>query len=235
MNSLESFAKFIPATNNSLIIASATASAILTDSELKARRFTSGLNDSLYELANEPSIGFFRIQEHVRKSIPVMIEKVAEVDQFTQKIKGHSFDLDYSHDAISRMARSDATLDSTSRLLTDSLYIARQLNIRSKINPTHDQANSPSTSKSLLSRVRKQNKTTIGLDLKAGSSPKESEKPSLNNGLTSINLNDDSKSNQLGQPPQRSQTMIIASNESILETNEPIQAKSVNSTISEEN
>ncbi len=164
-----------------------------------------------------------------------MIEKVAEVDQFTQKIKGHSFDLDYSHDAISRMARSDATLDSTSRLLTDSLYIARQLNIRSKINPTHDQANSPSTSKSLLSRVRKQNKTTIGLDLKAGSSPKESEKPSLNNGLTSINLNDDSKSNQLGQPPQRSQTMIIASNESILETNEPIQAKSVNSTISEEN
>jgi hypothetical protein len=62
MNSLESFAKFIPATNNSLIIASATASAILTDSELKARRFTSGLNDSLYELANEPSIGFFRIQ-----------------------------------------------------------------------------------------------------------------------------------------------------------------------------
>jgi hypothetical protein len=61
MNSLESFAKFIPAANNSLIIASASTS-ILTDSESKARRFTSSLNESLYDLANEPSIGFYRIQ-----------------------------------------------------------------------------------------------------------------------------------------------------------------------------
>ena len=170
-----------------------------------------------------------------------MIEKVAEVDQFKHKVKGHSFDLDYSHDAISRMARSDATLDSTSRLLTDSLYAARQLNIRSKINQTQDQAGSLFISKSLLSRVRKQNKTTIGLDLKASSSTKEGEKKSsINSALTSMNLNDDSKTNP--QPPTRSQTMIITTNESIVEsfgqTNDEADSqafKSVNTTISEEN
>jgi hypothetical protein len=63
MNSLENFAKFIPITNNvafnqTLVV----TNNILTDVEAKARKMTNSLNESLYEVANEPSLGLFRIQ-----------------------------------------------------------------------------------------------------------------------------------------------------------------------------
>jgi len=61
MNSLESFVKFIPSSNNASIVLT-NSSSILTDMEVKARKFSSGLNESMYEVSNEPSLGFYRIQ-----------------------------------------------------------------------------------------------------------------------------------------------------------------------------
>lgn len=58
MNSLESFARF-SAINTA---ASSMSSSILTDVEVRARKYTNSLNDSYYEVANEPSLGFYRIQ-----------------------------------------------------------------------------------------------------------------------------------------------------------------------------
>lgn len=58
MNSLESFAKIAPNTSTSL----SSINHILTDVEVKARRVIAGLNTSVYENSNEPSIGLYRIQ-----------------------------------------------------------------------------------------------------------------------------------------------------------------------------
>ena len=109
MNSLESFARFIPITPTSPH--GAVRSNILTDVELKARKFTNSLNDCMYEVANEPSLGFYRIQEHVRKSVPAMIEKNADLEGFQSRLKGSSFDLDYSLDAIVKMSRADTNFE----------------------------------------------------------------------------------------------------------------------------
>ena len=130
MNSLESFAKFVPAANN--VTLNPMGSVILTDMEAKARRFVNSLNDVLYETSNEPSLGFYRIQvrhnisnfcvnlnyakwyilkEHVRKSIPNLIEKKADLDNVGAQIKGTSFDLVYSIDAVSKMANAEQTLE----------------------------------------------------------------------------------------------------------------------------
>lgn len=228
MNSLESFAKFIPAANNSIIITNSPTSLILTDVESKSRRFTASLNESLYEVSNEPSIGFYRIQvgfsclklilslefnlhiqfkEHVRKSIPITIEKTNETDNFKTKLQGNSFDLDYSHDAVSRMTRADTTLDSISRLLTDSLYAARQLSIR--IKSQNLEQTSPAGS--ILSRRKKQNKTTIGLDQKADNK--------VSSILSSISINDNlstrPNANVVQKTTKKPQTMLITTNEII--------------------
>lgn len=61
MNSLESFVKFIPSTNNAVITLT-NASPVLTDMEAKARKLTNSLSEVLYEVSNEPSLGFYRIQ-----------------------------------------------------------------------------------------------------------------------------------------------------------------------------
>lgn len=58
MNSLESFAKIIPNTSTSPLM----SSQILTDVEVKARKVINGLNNSVYENSNEPSIALYRIQ-----------------------------------------------------------------------------------------------------------------------------------------------------------------------------
>jgi hypothetical protein len=65
MNSLEGFVKFIPSTNSASLsvgtnVASPSSQAILTDMELKARKLSSSLTDALYEVSNEPSLGFYR-------------------------------------------------------------------------------------------------------------------------------------------------------------------------------
>lgn len=58
MNSLESFAKIIPNTSTSPVL----SNHILTDVETKARNVINGLNSSVYENSNEPSIALYRIQ-----------------------------------------------------------------------------------------------------------------------------------------------------------------------------
>lgn len=69
MNSLENFVKFIPSsTNPSLTVAMANAN-ILTDIESKSRKYINGLNDTLYEVSNEPSLGFYRIQVNFWNSV----------------------------------------------------------------------------------------------------------------------------------------------------------------------
>ena len=65
MNSLEGFVKFIPSSNTASLTVNNTSpnvQPILTDMELKAKKLTSSLNDVLYEVSNEPSLGFYRIQ-----------------------------------------------------------------------------------------------------------------------------------------------------------------------------
>ena len=60
MNSLESFVKFIPTTNNTAN--SLNSPQILTDIESKSKKFISSINSSLYETSNEPSLGLYRVQ-----------------------------------------------------------------------------------------------------------------------------------------------------------------------------
>ena len=44
-------------------------------------RATSGLNECLYLAANEPSLGLYRIQEHVQSSVPRVVEQRQNLQQ----------------------------------------------------------------------------------------------------------------------------------------------------------
>lgn len=62
MNSLESFARFMPMAATTPHSSMTMRSNILTDVELKARKYANTLNDCQYEVSNEPSLGFYRVQ-----------------------------------------------------------------------------------------------------------------------------------------------------------------------------
>lgn len=50
----------------------------------------------MHIVANEPSLAFFRVQEHVRKALPPMVEKRMEVSQLHQHLQGHIYDIEYA-------------------------------------------------------------------------------------------------------------------------------------------
>jgi hypothetical protein len=55
MRSLESFENFMPTTTNSKQMTE-------TDIEFKSKLFAKDLTETIYNIANEPSIGFYRIE-----------------------------------------------------------------------------------------------------------------------------------------------------------------------------
>lgn len=50
----------------------------------------------MHIIANEPSLAFYRIQEHVRKVLPLIVDRKAEVQQLQQDLQGHCYDIDYA-------------------------------------------------------------------------------------------------------------------------------------------
>lgn len=75
--------------------------------------------------------------------MPSMIEKKIEIENFQETLKGTRFDLDYSIDAVVKLSKSDQTFDSIQQLMTDSLFFARQLNIKNSNKIGNANASSP--------------------------------------------------------------------------------------------
>lgn len=50
----------------------------------------------MHIVANEPSLAFYRLQEHVRKSLPPMVEHRVEVIKLHRELQGHCYDVEYA-------------------------------------------------------------------------------------------------------------------------------------------
>lgn len=50
---------------------------------------TEKISENMHILANEPSLAYYRIQEHVRKTIPLIVERRADVIALKEQLKGN--------------------------------------------------------------------------------------------------------------------------------------------------
>lgn len=57
---------------------------------------TEKISENMHIVANEPSLAFYRIQEHVRKVLPHIVDRKAEVQQLQQDLQGHCYDMEYA-------------------------------------------------------------------------------------------------------------------------------------------
>ena len=57
---------------------------------------TQGISESVHILANEPSVALFRLQEHVTKSVPELMEHKRELTTLNDRVAGASHDMDYA-------------------------------------------------------------------------------------------------------------------------------------------
>ena len=66
-------------------------------------RVVSGFNEALYLVANEPTLGMYRIQEHVAVNIPRIVEQKQTLKDTCQQMEGVCFDVDYDTQAVKQM------------------------------------------------------------------------------------------------------------------------------------
>lgn len=57
---------------------------------------TEKISENMHIVANEPSMALYRIQEHVRKVLPPIIDKRSEVIKLQNDLQGHCYDMEYA-------------------------------------------------------------------------------------------------------------------------------------------
>lgn len=60
-------------------------------------------NESLYKLAQEPSLAGFRVQEHVYKTVPTLAKDWAVIIDTKSRLDGVIFDLDYTSNFLDKL------------------------------------------------------------------------------------------------------------------------------------
>lgn len=57
---------------------------------------TERISENMHIVANEPSLAFYRLQEHVRKALPPMVEKRVDVNKVHHHLQGRCYDVEYA-------------------------------------------------------------------------------------------------------------------------------------------
>jgi len=100
-----------------------------TDSELenKVKKTSERICENLHIVANEPSLAFYRIAEHVRKALPPTVESRAEVKRLNQQLQGAFYDAEYGLQTVKSMEGASPHLTNIQELLKNAIFLQQQL------------------------------------------------------------------------------------------------------------
>lgn len=95
--------------------------------DTKVKRVTERLSENLHIVANEPSLALYRIEEHVRKSLPQLVEERHRVDDIHKVVQGACYDTDYAVGALKSMSNSQASFKNIQDMLKNSMFLKQQI------------------------------------------------------------------------------------------------------------
>jgi hypothetical protein len=100
-----------------------------TDSELenKVKKTSERICENLHIVANEPSLAFYRIAEHVRKALPPTVESRTEVKRLNQQLQGAFYDAEYGLQTVKSMEGALPHLNNIQELLKNAIFLQQQL------------------------------------------------------------------------------------------------------------
>uniref|UniRef100_A0ABI7Z340 Protein MEF2BNB n=1 Tax=Felis catus TaxID=9685 RepID=A0ABI7Z340_FELCA len=64
--------------------------------QLKGKKVTDKFTESVYVLANEPSVALYRLQEHVRRSLPELAQHKADMQRWEEQSQGAIYTVEYA-------------------------------------------------------------------------------------------------------------------------------------------
>ncbi|CAD6235414.1 GSCOCG00007887001-RA-CDS [Cotesia congregata] len=86
--------------------------------EQRVKKATERISENMHIVANEPSLAFYRLQEHVRKALPPMVEKRVEVLALQRQLQGRCYDVEYA---------ADKNFSNTIEYLKNAIHLKQQL------------------------------------------------------------------------------------------------------------
>ncbi|KAF6205848.1 hypothetical protein GE061_020022 [Apolygus lucorum] len=95
--------------------------------ESKVKKATERISENIHIIGNEPSLAFYRLQEHVRKALPPMVEKRVEVSKLHAELQGRCYDVEYAVSAVKGIGKSEESFERTRELLRNALFFKQQL------------------------------------------------------------------------------------------------------------
>ncbi|XP_021374636.1 BLOC-1-related complex subunit 8 homolog isoform X1 [Mizuhopecten yessoensis] len=95
--------------------------------EHKTKKVAEKISEGMNIVANEPSLAFFRIQEHVRKSLPQLVQQKHEVQELQQRVQGASFDTEYATNAVKGLHKSNNHFQNIQDLLKNAMFMKQQI------------------------------------------------------------------------------------------------------------
>ncbi|CAF0885397.1 unnamed protein product [Adineta ricciae] len=99
------------------------------DTESKVRASIRFLNETIQTNANEPSLALYRIQEHVHKTFPGMVQKRHELEILQEQINGLVFDIEYGIDAVKDLGTSVNHVNNVVAYLEKARALSKQINL----------------------------------------------------------------------------------------------------------
>jgi hypothetical protein len=85
------------------------------------------LSESFHIVDHDPSMALYRLQEHVTKSVPVLVNRKYEIMKVNSALQGACYDMENSIEAINHMQKATPTFDSILEMLRQSTFIKQQM------------------------------------------------------------------------------------------------------------
>jgi hypothetical protein len=98
-----------------------------SDLEVKVRKATERISENMHIVANEPSLAFYRLQEHVRKALNPMVDRRVDVNNLHQELQGHCYDIEYAVSAIKSMSKAEDSFKNIQDNLKNAIFLKQQL------------------------------------------------------------------------------------------------------------
>ncbi|XP_073517141.1 BLOC-1-related complex subunit 8 isoform X1 [Phyllobates terribilis] len=96
--------------------------------QIKVKKVTDKFTESMYVLANEPSVALYRLQEHVRRSLPELAQHKADMQNWEEQSQGSVYTVEYACSAVRSMTFSSVHFKSIDGLLKQSINLKHQMN-----------------------------------------------------------------------------------------------------------
>ncbi|XP_038632676.1 BLOC-1-related complex subunit 8 isoform X6 [Scyliorhinus torazame] len=94
---------------------------------LKVKKVTEKFTESMYFLANEPSLALYRLQEHVRRSLPELVQHKTDMQGVEEQCQGAIYTVEYACSAVKSMSNSGAYFKNIEGLLRRAISIKDQM------------------------------------------------------------------------------------------------------------